>query len=162
MSLSVPARARRVLSLLTVIAIAGACTALGLEGGTSERAQLERQKVRWVNQHLSSYRFTYNVTCFCGGVRGPIEIEVRNGTVARAVYTVTDEPVPIEVHDDLPTIDVLFRVIARAITDRADLLDVDYHPTMGYPTRISLDHSFTTADDEFVHTANSLRPLVPE
>lgn len=156
------ARARRVLLLLTLIAIPGACTTLGLEGGTSERAQLERQKARWVNQHLSSYRFTYNLTCFCGGVRGPIEIEVRSGTVAGAVYTVTDEPVSIEIQDNLPTIDGLFRLIAQAITDRADLLDVDYHSTMGYPTRISIDHSFTTADDEFVHTANSLRPLVPQ
>ena len=53
------------------------------------------------------------------------------------------------------------RFAPNASLEVRPLLDVDYHPT-GYPTRISLDHSFTTADDEFVHTASSLRPLVPE
>ena len=154
--------ARRLMLLLALAGMVGSCRELGLEGGTSERARLERQKARWARQALSAYRFTYSVACFCFGGNDAIEIEVRGGLVTRAFQAETDQPVSSEVRNTLPTIDALFRAIDRAIVSKADLLEVEYHPVIGYPTRIAIDYSFNAADDEILHVASGLTRLDPE
>lgn len=153
---------RRIAVALAFLGILFACTTLGLDGGTSERATLERQKARWARQHLSSYRFTYSIACFCGNANMPMEIEVRANLVTDAAYTETEAPVPLDIQSSLPTIDALFRVIERAIVDRVHLLDVTYHPEVGYPTRISIDRSFNAQDDEITHTVSALAPMAPQ
>jgi hypothetical protein len=149
----------RTLILVTLAGMLASCTALGLEGGTTERMRLERQKARWVDQHLSSYRFTYSVACFCAQSEVPIVIDVRGNVVAEATYAATGEPAPLEVRNALPTIDALFRAIERAIVERADLLEVTYHPVMGYPTRIAIDQAFNATDEGTVHSVSALAPI---
>jgi hypothetical protein len=149
----------RVAMLISLAGTLASCTALGLGGETPERVRLERQKARWFDQHLSSYQFTYGVACFCAQSDGPIVIEVRGGSVVGATYVATGEAPPLEVRNALPTIDALFRTIERAIVDRVDLLEVTYHPVMGYPTRIAIDHAFNMTDEEAVHTVTALAPI---
>ena len=154
--------AARLASLIVTAAMITSCTALGLDGGTSQRAQLERQKARWARQNISSYRFTYDVACFCHAGNGPIEIEVRDDLITTAAWPQTDEPVPLAIVNSLPTVDALFRIIDRAIAQKVDLLEVSYHPVMGYPTRIAVDYAFNLADDEIVHLASDLTPIRPD
>src|SRR5688500_7855593 len=122
----------RIVLLIALTGTLGSCTALGLEGGTTERVRLERQKARWVDQHLSSYRFTYSVACFCAQSDVAVVIEVRNDVIAGATYATTGDPTSLEVRNTLPTIDALFRAIERAIVESVDLLEVNYHPVVGY------------------------------
>ena len=156
MTLLRPSSVRRIALLLTLLGTLGGCSALGLDGESGERARLERQKARWARQNMSSYRFTYAVSCFCERSGQPVEIEVRSNAVTAAAYRETDQPLPIEVVNQLPTVDELFRKIDRAILEKVDLLEVTYHPTMGYPTRIAVDRSFNWADDEIVHVVTAL------
>ena len=152
----------RVAMLVVLAASLGSCTALGLEGGTTERIRLERHQARWEDQRLSSYRFTYSVACFCAQSEVVIVIEVRNDVVAAATYAATGEPAPIEIRSTLPTIDALFQAIERAIAEKADLLEVTYHPEMGYPTRIAIDQAFNATDEGTVHTVSALAPIEPD
>ena len=160
MRLRIASAASRAATLLAFVAVIAGCSALGLEDGTNARAQLERQKALWVRQHLSSYR--YRVACSCFGVAGPVDIEVRGDVVAEASDSITGQPVSLSVLGQLPTVDALFGIIERAITRRADLLDVAYHPTMGYPTRIAVDYSFNSIDDEIRYVASGLTPTPQE
>ena len=161
MTSSIPRAINRLLLCTALISITASCTALGLEGATSGRAQLVRHRDRWVRQQVVDYRFTYDVTCLCEATDDPIEIEVRGSLLASAAYADTDQPVPGSLQASLPTIDDLFTMIEQAIDQRVHLIEVSYHPTMGYPTRISIDNSFNVAADEVVHVVRELVPITP-
>jgi hypothetical protein len=139
------------------------CDILGLTVGASgRRAELERQRTKWARQHITSYRLVYRRDCFCGEeFTAPTEIEVRAGEIASATYTNRGDPVPAYVHDALPTIDALFAIVADAIDQEADLLDVTYDPTRGFPRKIAIDSRFNAADDEVTHSVISLEIILP-
>ena len=149
---------RRTAALLAVSCAAAACSALGLDGGTSERARLRAHRATWAQQGISAYTFTYRRGCFCPTVE-PITIEVVGAAVVQAAWESSDEPVPFHLAD-LPTVDGLFAIIEHAIARRADHLEVEYHPVLGYPTRVAIDYAFNVADDEVVHSASGLVPAV--
>ena len=142
---------------VTVLSVATACSTLGIDGGTGERARLERNRAKWQQHAFPAYRFTYSTECFC--TVAAITIEVRDAVVVSAGYTGSAEPVPVYVQDRLPTVDSLFAIVERAIADEVDLLEVRYHEVLGYPTRIAIDRSFNVADEEIVHTAHALTPI---
>ena len=146
-------------ALMALALVAGACSTLALEGGTSERAQLQRNRERWERQQLASYRYSYAKECFCA-MADAIEIEVRNRVVVAAFPSGSGESVPEYALDQLPTVDSLFAIVDRAIAGRVDLLEVEYHPILGYPTRIAVDQAFNTADEGVVHIASALTPII--
>jgi hypothetical protein len=90
----------RLALLGALIGAMASCSALGLDGGTSARSRLERQKAKWVQQHLASY--TYSVACVCFGILGPVQVEVRDNLVAAASDRF-GEPVSLFVQNELPT-----------------------------------------------------------
>ena len=141
-----------------LFSLAAGCTTLGLEGVTSERSRLRANRAKWEQHQLSSYRFTYRLGCFCPE-RTPVSIEVRDDVVTHASTQTTDEALPLYLLGHIPTVDSLFAIVERAIVQRADLLEVDYHHVLGYPTRIAIDYEFNTADDEIVYYASGLTAL---
>jgi hypothetical protein len=138
------------------------CDVLGLTiGGSGRRAELERQRAKWARQQITSYRLVYRRDCECGeALTSPTAIEVRGGAVAAATYADGD-PVPSHVRDDLPTVDALFAMVAEAIQQEADLLEVTYDASRGYPTRIAIDYRFNAVDDEVTHSVLSLEIILP-
>ena len=155
-----PVSMRRIATLVAIAALTAGCSAFGLDGGTSERSRLRTARAKWAHQQIPAYRFTYGRSCFCPGT-APIVIEVRNDAVTAAFHEASDEPLPY--HPDLlPTVADLFDIIDRAITQRVDLLEVDYHPLLGYPTSIAIDYVFNMADDEVQYTARDLSPILPD
>ena len=149
---------RRIATLLALACAATGCSALGLDGGTSERSRLRANRARWEQQGIAAYRFTYHRGCFCPSVE-PIAIQVAGTAVVEAAFAYSDEPVPFHL-GDLPTVEGLFAIVEQAIAQRVDLLEVDYHPVLGYPTRVAIDYGFNMADDEVVHYASGLVPIV--
>ena len=145
------------------VLLLSSCDVLGLTiGGSGRRAELERQRAKWARQHITSYRLVYRRDCLCGAeFTAATEIEVRAGQIAGAAYTTRGDPVPSYVHDDLPTIDGLFAIIAAAIDAEADLLDVTYDPTRGYPQKVAIDYRFNAMDDEVTHSVVSLEIILP-
>jgi hypothetical protein len=150
------ARIRRVCLVALAFAATG-CSALGIDGGTTERSRLGANRAKWAQRELAAYRFTYQRSCFCDGT-APLAIEVVDRMVVSATFESSNEPLPFYLEAHLPTVDSLFAAVDRAIAQRVDLLEVDYHPLLGYPTRIAIDYAFNMADDEIVHQASGLTP----
>ena len=148
---------------LVAILLLTSCDILGLTiGGSGRRAELERQRAKWARQHITSYRLVYRRDCFCGAeFTAATEIEVRAGQIATASYTESGDPIPGYVHDGLPTVDGLFAIIAEAIDQEADLLEVTYDPTRGYPQKVAIDYRFNAQDDEVTHSVVSLEIILP-
>jgi hypothetical protein len=143
------------------------CDVLGLTvGATERRSELERQRAKWAQRHVTSYRLTYRRDCFCGAeFTTPTAIEVRAGGIAAATYTDRGDPIPEYVQVSLPTVEALFGIIDHAIDVEADMIEVTYDPLLGYPRRIAVDYRFNLADDEVVHSITEfeivLPPIVP-
>jgi hypothetical protein len=149
--------------MIAAVLLLTSCEILGLTlGGSGRRAELERQQGKWARQHITSYRITYQRECFCGSeFTMPTEIEVRGGAIETANYADRNDPIPAYVQAKLPTVDALFAIIADAIDREADLLDVVYDPSRGYPTRVAVDYRFNTADDEVTHSVYTLEIILP-
>lgn len=128
------------------------------ETPTVERAnttpvELQRNRRKWINQNISSYRYTLRVRCFCNPqVTQPVVIEVRNGKVTSIVAANTRKSVNPEPFKNYDTIPDLFNLARTAISKNASRLVVTYHPTLGYPTQMSIDYSDRIADDEISFT----------
>jgi hypothetical protein len=151
---------RRFAVLVAAASLAAGCSAFGLDGGTGERARLRINRAKWENHQIPAYRYTYRRGCFfCPGIES-IVLEVRNQAVIAAFPESSDEPLPYHL-DLLPTVDDLFDIIESAIAQRVDLLEVEYHPVLGHPTRIAIDYGFNVADDEVSHSARDLVPITP-
>jgi len=56
------------------------------------------------------------------------------------------------------SIDKLFEIIRSAIAKNAYRVDVKYHPTLGYPTQISIDYNKEIADEELFLNVDKLAP----
>ena len=122
--------------------------------------QLQRNKQLWAKQNISNYRFTVRQTCFCSmESRQPVNIEVRNGKVTSIVPAIDALSFNQEDFTNHDSIAKLFDVIEDAIAKEAEDLSVTYHPTLGYPTQISINYEAYTADDEISFTVENLQPL---
>lgn len=91
----------------------------------------------WSAQRLSDYSYDYTVTGFFINWEGQvITLEVRNGSVASAVFASTGQPVP-ESPSQFPTIDRLFDQAEQAARDHT-LQAIAFDPQLGYPRRMDL------------------------
>ncbi len=153
----------RLILLVAATSLVSGCDALGLAVGPSHRrSELERQRAKWSQRHVTSYRLTYRRACFCGNEFTSLtDIEVRSGDIAVARYTERDDPIPAYVQAGLPTVASLFAIIEDAIDRNADVLDVTYDPAFGYPRWIAIDHRFNVADDEVTHSVSDFAIILP-
>ena len=135
----------------------------------SSTAQLQRNKQLWAKQNISNYRFTVRQSCFCSmESMQPVTIEVRNGKVTSIVPAIDAVSFNREDFTNHDSIAKLFQVVEDAIcasqqrfaiTKEAEDLLVTYHPTLGYPTKISINYDQWTADDEISFTVENLQAL---
>ncbi|MFL9455775.1 MULTISPECIES: DUF6174 domain-containing protein [Nostocales] len=127
--------------------------------------ELARNQKLWNTQEVLNYRYTLTKNCFCtSDARGPVIVEVGNGTTTSVTSVNADGSVNRQLFDKYDTIPKLFDAIEDAITRNADSLKVEYDPTFGYPTQINIDYSSQMADEElfltienFTKSANSSR-----
>lgn len=149
----------RLLPLLLLPALLGGCALLGDGGGP--RSELERRQRQWARQGFDAYEYDLNIACFCPYF-GPVHITVQADTVAVLEFMLPPDvppPSPEAQRFFERTVEDLFAVIADALREKADELDVEYHPEFGYPTHISIDFYEDAVDDEIGYTASNLQPL---
>jgi hypothetical protein len=135
-------------SLLLVVILSSSC-------GSSANSELTRNEKLWQSQNLTSYDFTLERQCFCPeDWRGPVNITVRNGKVTSVVYVSNGQTATTEKFSDVDTIEELFNIIRDAydgkgaFDQKAETVNVTYHPEMGYPLTIYIDVSQMMADEE--------------
>ena len=153
----------RTLGVLAAVLLLTSCEILGLTiGASGRRTELARQRAKWSQQHITAYRLTYRRDCFCGTeFTTPLEIEVRSGDIVMVRYAEGTGDVPTYVQANLPTVEALFTIIDDAIERDADLLEVTYDASRGFPRRIAIDYRFNTADDELTHTVLTFEIILP-
>jgi len=130
----------------------------GYSGGSSAAANsvaavnLRRAQARWARSGVRDYAYTLRVFAFGLGVGRPARVTVQNGRRI-SIAPADGNPKPLEtdgrVFPPYDTVDDLFGVVQQAIDTRADRLDVEYDPVLGYPTEIEIDYIRLAADDEF-------------
>jgi len=131
--------------------------------GGSADSELERNEKLWKSQNITSYDFTLARSCFCPeDWRGPVNIQVRNGAVTSVTYVSNGQTATSEKFGDVDTVEELFAVIRDAyegkntFDQKAETVQVTYHPQMGYPLTIYIDVSTMIADEEQGYTIEEL------
>jgi hypothetical protein len=142
---------------LAVVAAAG-CDLVSPATSADGRDDLQEARALWAAAGIRDYELTVERFCFCG-LPGPVEVRVVDGTTVSVTRTENDTPVPVD--EAYPDVEGLFAVVDDALARRAHRLQVTYHPTLGYPTHISIDYEEYVADEELAYEA-SLRVLRDE
>lgn len=149
-------RGRRVLLLLPLLLVASTCGVLE-PGSSSDLRELTRAKTQWEAARLDNYDLVQQRLCYCTTESTlSVVTEVRDGGVRVRRYLDSGVPVPQPLQQLWGTVDDLFELVADAIDQNAASLLVTYHPTLGYPTHISIDYLGNAADDELTVTASLL------
>ncbi|MFN6566189.1 DUF6174 domain-containing protein [Dendronalium sp. ChiSLP03b] len=115
--------------------------------------QLKINQRLWNRQKITNYRYTLTNQCFCvPEVRGPLNIEVRNGVTTSITLAQTGQPVNPELVSSYTTIPKLFNLISNTINSGESQLSVTYNRKLGYPTQINIGN---LAADAGVYTTIS-------
>ncbi|MDH4276334.1 MAG: DUF6174 domain-containing protein [Gammaproteobacteria bacterium] len=121
---------------------------------TEERNELNLNRTKWQQQNISSYSIFAIQSCYCKQNDLEVLISVENnvinfvkdsGRAGQARFSVDPADVANHVY---PTIDELFTKIEKAIGERAETLEVTYDETYGYPSKLVIDYSKNSMDDE--------------
>ncbi|MEX8496470.1 DUF6174 domain-containing protein [Leptothrix ochracea] len=115
---------------------------------------------RWAALGIRSYRFTLHTTCFCLPEED-IVITVQSGSMVSAIYALSGQAVPASRVSTLvaTSVEGLLALIDSAAARPAAVLNVTYHPSLGYPQSMYIDWVQNMADDEFGYTVVNLTML---
>jgi len=136
------------LSILLLILIAG-CNSSDNESVVE--ADFKKNLTLWKQQGVVDYQITTSILCNCLP-RGKVVNLIEQSQLTRAFYSNTGVYL---IGDDLSLqkpIDGYFAIIREAIDSDAASINVTYHDTLGFPTRISIDYDLMTADDEIIYS----------
>lgn len=134
--------------------------ACGLITGPGEEDRLAGARARWAAQGQQNYTYEVRSDCFCGLAGRWIEVTVLTDQVVAGRYLDTNTPVETNLLPALPTVLALFERIKDAVKADPVLLQVEYHPQDGHPTRINVDISYSIADEEYLLQSRNLMGLL--
>ena len=131
---------RLALVVLLVALAASACSRT-----SNEQRELESARERWEAAGLTSYRYQIVMRCFCPPLDAAVE--VIDGLVVSARPLSEGATVP---QSRAVTIDEMFAMLEQELgsKERGDYT-IEYHPDLGYPTRVSADPIEMAVDDEY-------------
>ena len=126
-------------------------------------SEVQQNREKWEGQNIDHYRFTVVVSCFCPFAGAEVTYEVQNGQVVNElVQSDPDRQIdPVqasEFYQAYNTIEKVFDYVEQA-TNEADEITVEYDPTYGFPTDISVDWIKEATDDEMYLTLSNFEPL---
>jgi hypothetical protein len=118
--------------------------------------QLAEARARWLSQGGDSYTYLLSRDCLCVLSGSEVTVTVENGQVVAATEAGSQLAVESAFLIYLKTVPDLFDLIDDALLRDVAVFMVSYDATYGYPTRIEIDYSAATADDEISFTASNL------
>jgi hypothetical protein len=139
--------ARFFLSLAVTSLVLAACS-----GTTAPDRELRAARALWNQRGPTSYDITVARYCECLS-SGPVLVSVRDGLVVSRTYLSNSTDVGLEYAEGYPTIEGLFGRIDDARRQHAASVDVQYDPSFGFPSMISIDYSRPAVDDEVTYRA---------
>ncbi|MEK6748091.1 MAG: DUF6174 domain-containing protein [Pseudomonadota bacterium] len=120
---------------------------------SEELADVKKNRALWQQQNITDYSiFTVHSCALCPRSDLEVIITVKNS----AMFSVQDSgrtdqvrfTVTAEQTKSFLTVDDLFNKIEDAIKLRVEALEVIYDSTYGFPTRLFIDYSKNSMDDE--------------
>ncbi len=124
---------------------------------TEKLDRIGRNRAKWAEAGIESYRITLQYGCFCEfGDGRPVDVRVVDGEVVDVVAD--GKPVRKRQWQGFPmTVEALFDYAEAAKAD-ADEFDIEFDRVLGYPRMISVDQILNADDDEFQVDVTSLTP----
>ncbi|HEX5869907.1 MAG TPA: DUF6174 domain-containing protein [Longimicrobium sp.] len=130
-----------------VVACLAALAACGdATGVVSAPMELERARGLWNARGVEDYRMTVRMTGAWAG--GAAEIQVRDGVPVSVQPVGLPAGIPAEAFREHDTVEELFAILQHAVDHEAEGISAEYHPRLGVPVDVYIDHRRTTADDE--------------
>ena len=143
--------------LLPVLAACDSIT--GTDDLSREQSRLDRNWDRFQSAAPLSYSYVVRVNCECPTeITRPVTVWVDRGSIEYLLYEDNGQPVPLSYANSFPSAEQLFDAVQDGIDRRADLIEVDYDPTYGYPTNVYIDYDRTRVDEELSLTTRGLQP----
>lgn len=141
------------LALLALLLAGAACEAPTAPGDADN---LTAARTLWRARGADSYSYTINRSCFCVLGGRTVTVTVANGLVSAAEYQGTGASVEQALLTYVATVPDLFDLIQNALDANPAYFSASYDPVYGYPTRIEIDYSANTVDDELAISARDL------
>jgi hypothetical protein len=143
--------------LITLTLILTACS------GTI-RSEFDRNQEKWQNAHVSHYRYSLFVGCFCPFTeRMPLNIEVKDGEALSITYAdgtpISEADPQFDFFTRYGTMERLFSELEADLAGAADEVTVSYDPTYGFPQTANIDVIKEAADDELSLTVSGFEAL---
>lgn len=148
------ARIPRAPAWVLIMAMAG-CDLVSPSADEPSRTELGDAEAIWYASGVTEYELAVERYCFCPEV-GEAVVTVRGG-FDNVVRPTSGDPDVLD-RDAYPDVPGLFAIVRDALARDAHFLRVAYHPTLGYPTEVTVDYRDEIADDEVGYRA-SLRVL---
>jgi trimeric autotransporter adhesin len=120
-----------------------------------EEREFREARTRWENASLGSYRYEVRSNWSFFTWHGTVTVIDGEVTASEKIMAFPEDIEPLE----LLTIDGFFDKVANAKADGAEVVDVTWHPELGYPESGFIDISMLIADEEQSWTILSLSPL---
>jgi hypothetical protein len=117
--------------------------------------EVQSRRAAWRARGIASYRIQIAVGCFCPWPGNPAILEVKNGTPALLRDTAGKSIGKPREPWSLYTVDGLFDAVERGARG-ADIIEVIFDATYGYPTWITGDGKVAYPDDWFWVKASRL------
>lgn len=144
------------LCLLLALPVASGCHLLDPDGGVGSEADAHFET--WRAKGPKKYAYRVSQSCFCApDYTAPYRVEVAGGKVVGVRNAETGAPPPSEYR--ARTVPELFDLIHEALDRDADRIEVEYEPTLGYPTTIFIDYEEQAADEELRIAAEGLEAI---
>ena len=145
------------LILITFALILTACS-------TDARSEFDRHQEKWQNAHISHYRYSLFVGCFCPFTeKMPLNIEVKDGDVLSITYAdgtlIPGTDPEFEFFARYGTMERLFSELEADLAGAADEVTVSYNPVYGFPQTANIDVIKEAADDELSLTVSDFKTL---
>ena len=150
---------RALLSIATLLPALAACENMtGVDDLGREQDRLNTAWDRFERSAPLSYTYTVRVSCECPrDVTRPVTVWVDRGVTEYLLYEDDGQPVPLSYASAAPNAEQLFAASPDAIDRGAQVIDVDYDPTYGYPTNVYIDYERSMADEELSMVTWGLR-----
>lgn len=111
-----------------------------------QNQNLAQARTRWESKDVVSYSYILELQCFCAPASElePVLVTVRNGEVVSLQYWDPDPtkrtPAPASIFGPYDTVEELFDLVEDAIDRDADVLQVGYDATYGFPSAVNVDY----------------------
>jgi hypothetical protein len=129
-------------------------------GGSGESSALDQARALWDSQGITDYTYTLQRTAFAPPqYTAAVIVVVRGGQVISQTYQQTGQPVTPLNTAWWPTIDGLFDILQDAYDRNAEVIQVTYDPTYGFPTWANIDYDTGLGDDEHSFGAGTFTPM---